>query len=83
MFVKPGHLRQIGPTHLLKSQRQKSKVLSTSGNFVRFTSAREVQAFKVQYIYDYTTKLFRQQIEVIKTNENANAYNTGQVESRH
>jgi hypothetical protein len=34
------------------------------------------------YIYDYITKLWRQQAEVIQNHENANVRNTGQGEPR-
>jgi hypothetical protein len=85
IFAPPERLRQTGRTHLWESLRQKSKVLHTTGNFSRFTPAREVhRAFKVSYMfYYYTTKLFRQQTEVLKTNDNVNVYNTGQVEAQH
>jgi hypothetical protein len=34
-------------------------------------------------MYDYLTKLFRQQAEVIQKHENTNVRNTGQGEPRH
>jgi hypothetical protein len=40
-------------------------------------------AFKLSYIYDYITKLCRQQAEVIQNNENANVRNIGQGVPRH
>jgi hypothetical protein len=40
-------------------------------------------AFKLPYIYDYITKLFRQPAEVIQNHENANVPNIGQDEMRH
>jgi hypothetical protein len=39
--------------------------------------------FKLPYIYDYITKLCRQQAEVIQNHENANVHNIGQGEPRH
>jgi hypothetical protein len=39
-------------------------------------------AFKIPYVYDYITKLCRQQAEVIQ-NHNENVRNIGQGEARH
>jgi hypothetical protein len=41
------------------------------------------KAFIIPYIYDYITKLSRQQTEVIQNHENANVRNIGQGEARH
>jgi hypothetical protein len=66
--------------HLLKLQRLKNKVLRTIGHLPRRTPVRDLHmAFKLPYIYDYITKLCRQQTN----HENANVRNTGQGESRH
>jgi hypothetical protein len=60
-------------THLLKLQRLQNKVLRTTGNFPSRTLVRELhKAFNIPYIYDYITKLCRQQAEVIQNLENAN-----------
>jgi hypothetical protein len=40
-------------------------------------------AFELPYIYYYTTKLFRQQAEVIQNHETANVRYIGQGEARH
>jgi hypothetical protein len=40
-------------------------------------------AFKIPYVYDYITKLCRQQAEVIQNNENEHVYGIGQGEARH
>jgi hypothetical protein len=40
-------------------------------------------ASQVPYIYDYITKLCRQQAEVIQNHENANAPDIGKGEARH
>jgi hypothetical protein len=70
--------------HLLKLQGLQNIVLRTTGNFPRRTLLRNLQiAFKLRYIYDYITKLCRQQAEVIQNDENANVRNIGQGESRH
>jgi hypothetical protein len=54
-------------TYLLKLQRLKKKVLHTIENFPRCTPVRELQtAFNLPYVYDYITKLCRQQAEVKK-----------------
>jgi hypothetical protein len=40
-------------------------------------------AFKIPYVYDYITKLCRQQAEVIQNHDNKNIHNIGQGEARH
>jgi hypothetical protein len=48
--------------HLLKLQRLQNRDLRSIGNFPRHTPVRELRkAFCIPYIYDYTTKLYRQQ----------------------
>jgi hypothetical protein len=70
-------------THLLKLQRLRNKVLRTIGKFPSGTPVRELHsAFQVPYIYDYITKLFRQQAEFIQNHENANVCDTGKGEAR-
>jgi hypothetical protein len=57
---------------IVKLQRLQSKVLHTISNFSRHTPVRELHvAFKLPYIYDYITKLCRQQADVIQNHENA------------
>jgi hypothetical protein len=71
-------------THLLKLRRLQNRVLRTIGNFPRRTPVRELhKAFYIPYVYDYMTKLSRQQAEVIQNHENANVRNIGQGEARH
>jgi hypothetical protein len=71
-------------THLLKLQRLQNKVLHTTGNFLRRTLDRELhKAFNIPYIYDYITKLCRQQAEVIQNHENANVRDIGHGEAQH
>jgi hypothetical protein len=41
------------------------------------------KAFSIPYVYDYITKLSRQQAEVIQNHENGNVRNIGQGEARH
>jgi hypothetical protein len=58
---------------LLKLQRLQNKDLPTIGKFPRCTLVHQLHmAFKVPYIYDYITKLFRQQAEAIQNHENVN-----------
>jgi hypothetical protein len=71
-------------THLIKLQRLQNKVLRTIGNFPRRTPVREIHmAFHLPYVYDYMTKLCRQQAEVILSHGNENVRYTGQGEARH
>jgi hypothetical protein len=69
-------------THLMKLQRLQNNVLRTIGNLPRRTWIRNLHmAFKIPYIYDYTTKLCRQQAEVIQNCGNENVRNIGQGEA--
>jgi hypothetical protein len=50
----------------------------------RCTPPRDLHmAFKLPYIYDYITKVYRQQTEVTQNHENATVRNTGKGETRH
>jgi hypothetical protein len=70
--------------HLLKLQGLQNKVLRTIGNFPRPTSVRDMhKAFNIPYMYNYITKLCRQQAEVIKNHENENVRYTQQGEAQH
>jgi hypothetical protein len=65
----------------MKLQRLQNKLLRTTGNFPRRIPVCEFhKAFGVPYIYDYITKLSRQQAEVIQKHENVNVRNIGQGE---
>jgi hypothetical protein len=69
---------------LLKLQCLKNKVLRAIGNFPRRTSVRDLHtAFNLSYVYDYITKLCRQQAEVIENHENEHVCGIGQGEARH
>jgi hypothetical protein len=71
-------------TYLLKLQRLQNKVLRTIGNFPRLTAVRELRvAFKIPYVYDFITKLCRQQAKVIQNHVNPNVRNIGQGEVQH
>jgi hypothetical protein len=61
-----------------------NRVLPTIGNFPRCTLVRYLHAaFKIPNVYDYTTKLCRQQAEVIQSHENEHVRGIGQGEARH
>jgi hypothetical protein len=50
-----------------------NKALRTIGSFPRRTSVRDMHlAFRIPYVYDYITKSYRQQAEVIQNHENEN-----------
>jgi hypothetical protein len=63
-------------SHLLKLQRLQNRVLRSIDKFPWRTPVRELhKAFSILYVYDYVTKLSRQQAEVIQNHENANVHN--------
>jgi hypothetical protein len=71
-------------THLMKLLCLQNKVLRTIGNFPRRTPVRDLHiTFKIPYVYDYITKLCRQQAEVIQNRDTENVRNSGQGEARH
>jgi hypothetical protein len=71
-------------TCLMKLQRLQNKVLRTNGNFPRRTPVREMRmAFCLPYVYDYITKLCRQQAEVILNHDNENVRYIGQGEAQY
>jgi hypothetical protein len=68
----------------MKLQYLQNKLLRTIGNFPTLTLVPDLHvAFKIPYIYDYITKLCRQQAEVIQNHDNGNVRNIGQDEARH
>jgi hypothetical protein len=74
----------VADTHLLKLQRLQNKVLRTIVNFPRRTPVRDLHvAFKIPYVYEFITKLCRQQVEVIQNHQNPNVRNIGQGEAQH
>jgi hypothetical protein len=71
-------------TYLMKLQRLQNKVLRTIGNYPTRTPVRDLHlALHISYVYDYITKLCRQQAEVIRNNCNENVRNIGQGEANH
>jgi hypothetical protein len=84
MTYAPPAWEFVANTHLPKLQRLQNKVLLIIGNFPRHTPVRELhKAFNIPYIYNYITKLCKQQAEVIRNHENANVHHSGQGEARH
>jgi hypothetical protein len=66
-------------TYLLKLQRLRNSVLRTIGNYPRRTPVRDLHmAFHIPCVYDYITKLCRQEAEVIQNHFNENFRNIGQ-----
>jgi hypothetical protein len=56
---------------MMKLQRLQNRVLRSIGNFDRGTPVREMHmVLKIPYVYDYITKLYRKQAEVIKNHLN-------------
>jgi hypothetical protein len=67
--------------YLLKLQRQRNKAVRITGNFPTSTRIRDLQmAFNSQYVYDYVTKLCRQQAEVAHNHENEHVHGIGHGE---
>jgi hypothetical protein len=57
--------------HLLKLQHLQNNALRTIGNFPKCTPVSDLHtAFNLQHVYNYITKLCRQQLEVIQNHEN-------------
>jgi hypothetical protein len=79
MIAPPGSLRQTPspetaepPKQVSPHHRQVSKA---------HTGKRMHMAFKLPYIYDYTTTLCRQQAQVIQNHDNVIVRNIGQGEA--
>jgi hypothetical protein len=70
--------------HLLKLQCVQNRILHAIGNFEEYTLVFEMLvAFKIPYVYDYVTKLFRMQVEVMLNYYQSVVHGTGQVEAKH
>jgi hypothetical protein len=68
---------------LLKFQRLQIRVLCATSNLDRCTPVRELHvAFKIPYVYVYTTKLCRTQGEVILNHVISSVRGIGQREAR-
>jgi hypothetical protein len=68
----------VADTHLLKLQCLQNKDLRTIGNFPRCTPVCNLHtAFNLMYVYNYVTKLCRQQVEVIQNHEDDHVCSIG------
>jgi hypothetical protein len=71
-------------THLLKLQCVQNKVLCITGKFPMCTLVHKLHiSFQVLCIYDYITKLCRQQAKVVQNHENANVHDIRKGEARY
>jgi hypothetical protein len=71
-------------TNLLKLQCLQNKFLHTVRSFPRRTQVHDFHtAFSHPYVYDYITKLCKQQTEVIQNHENEYVHSTGQGKAGH
>jgi hypothetical protein len=74
----------VADTHLMKLEHLQNKVLRTIVKFPRNTPIRDMHMFlQIPYVYDYITKLCRQQAQVIQHDENIRVRNIGQGEAWH
>jgi hypothetical protein len=70
--------------HLLKLQRLQNKVLRLIGGLPRNTPTLYMHAeFRIPYVYDFITKLCRNQAEVIQNHDNENFRSIGNGETQH
>jgi hypothetical protein len=71
-------------THLTQLQGLQNKVLRTTGSYPQCTPDRDLHmAFKLQFVYDYLTKLRRHEAEVTQKHDNKNIRNIGQGKAQH
>jgi hypothetical protein len=69
---------------LLKLQCLQNEILCTIGEFPKCTSVHKLHvAFQVLYIYDYITKLCRQQADVIQNHENSSVCDIRKGKAQH
>jgi hypothetical protein len=77
------NLKIVNHFFISQLQRLKNKVLCTTGKFARCTPIRDLHmAFILLYVYDYITKLCRQQAAVIQNHENGHVHSIGKGEAR-
>jgi hypothetical protein len=70
--------------HLLKLQRLQNRLLRAIGNLDRWTPVRKLHViFKILYVYNYITKSYRTQAEVILNHVNSNVCGIEQGEVKH
>jgi len=71
-------------THLLKLQRLQNKVLRIISNFLKRKPTHEMHVdFKIPHVYDFITKLSRQQAEVIQNHDKENIRKIEQGKAQH
>jgi hypothetical protein len=76
MSVPSGCMRR---SRLLKLQRLQNEVLRAVSNLVNCIQVCELHVgFTIPYVYDYKTKLWRTQAEVILNRVNPNVHRIGQ-----
>jgi hypothetical protein len=69
-------------THLMKLQSLQNKVLRTTDKLLWSPPIRDKHiSFHIPYVYDYITKLCRQQAQVIQNHENMQVHNIGKGEA--
>jgi hypothetical protein len=69
--------------HLMKLQRLQNGVLHIIGKFPRSTTNLDMHmVFQIPHVYNYVTKLHRQQAQVIQNHVSAHVRNTGQGKAR-
>jgi hypothetical protein len=74
---------ELADSYILKLQRLQNKVLHTIGNFARCAPVSDLHTpLNLPYVYDYTTKLCRQQAEVIQNHKNEHVPSVEQGEAR-
>jgi hypothetical protein len=67
----------------MKLQRLENRVHNSTGNFPRRTLIRDMHvALEIPNVYDYITKLCRQQAQVIQNHEDGNVLIIGQGEAQ-
>jgi hypothetical protein len=68
----------------MKLHPLQNNVLRTIGKFPRNTPIRDMHIpFQIPYVYDFITKLCKQQARVIQHHQNIHVRNIGQGEAQH
>jgi hypothetical protein len=70
--------------YILKLHGLQNKIIRIFGNFPKCTPFRNLPtAFNLPYVYDYMTKLYRQQAEVIRNHETEDVRGIGEGDARN
>jgi hypothetical protein len=84
MTTTEGLLKAVFSVESAPSLYNEDIIRTAVSNFPRRTPVRDLHiALKIPSVYDYITKLCRQQAEVIQNHDNENVRNIGQGEARH